>query len=714
MEDRVSLYPGRVKLEPVAGQTNVYDLTRADEPTQEGTPLSKASLLKDATAALYGLGTDAVPDEVLGALSKSIIGRAAAQDQNRVDVRLGAQALGSVVYLHEGSDMVPFYVAAHNYEPTLNGEGRTLLVRKDCYDKRAWNATASNVYDGSSIDSWLNGDYKVLFSSEFQAAMGTTTFKTAQGGGDASVKTLSRSVFLLSVSEMGESGAHFPLDGTALDADVINLLKIAGIGGTSCIWWTRSPYTDYTRDDIVHDFDTGGAANAHAVTQNDKGSRPAFTLPSDTVLSWIDDETGEIFPAETLSVTPSNVLGATVELPYAPAKVGDTFSTVRTDVGDKWALCNGDAISRSKNKALAALVADPGAFIISGDQVVAENFSGFRPYSIAVHDGLWVICGIKYGENAYPFGVLYTTDIFGEWTCSTVYVGDYDDRGDILYADGKWWATICSSESIYVFSASSPAGPWTKITVNDKTVHTKNVTSGPLLAYNEQTGRLAVAATHNGSSTFEYYADILNGTPADLWEFELINGNNAKICSFACTPSQEWAVGIQIGSSKPYVFFKSGDNGTWTDAELSTTPEYFNDMIFDGTYWVTTHRGGYIQYTQSPITAGSWAIKQLDGLGIISNVFRTGGYDMIYSGRTFYKSSDLVNWELVNIDMSTGNFSDDLVIAEDAGIWLAVPADLSFYSGANAVYNYNSVSNDGFNLPAVSIDGLYTYMRIKE
>lgn len=68
MQDRVSLYPGRVKLEPVAGQANLYDLTRADQPTQEGTPLNKANLLKDATAALLGLGTDAVPDDAFVAL----------------------------------------------------------------------------------------------------------------------------------------------------------------------------------------------------------------------------------------------------------------------------------------------------------------------------------------------------------------------------------------------------------------------------------------------------------------------------------------------------------------------------------------------------------------------------------------------------------------------------------------------------------------------
>ena len=69
MLDRVPLYPGRVKLTPVSGQENVYDMVRADQPTQEGTPLNKASLLKDATAALFDLGSSAVPDDMLNALA---------------------------------------------------------------------------------------------------------------------------------------------------------------------------------------------------------------------------------------------------------------------------------------------------------------------------------------------------------------------------------------------------------------------------------------------------------------------------------------------------------------------------------------------------------------------------------------------------------------------------------------------------------------------
>ena len=74
MQDRVPLYPGRVTLTPVSGQNNTYDMVRADQPTQEGTPLNKSSLLKDATSELYGLGADAVPDDVLKMIHGNLAG----------------------------------------------------------------------------------------------------------------------------------------------------------------------------------------------------------------------------------------------------------------------------------------------------------------------------------------------------------------------------------------------------------------------------------------------------------------------------------------------------------------------------------------------------------------------------------------------------------------------------------------------------------------
>ena len=89
MQDRVSLYPGRVKLVPVAGQENTYDMVRADSPTQEGTPLNKDSLLKDATAALFGLGADAVPDEVI-ALLNSLVKNAQTSADEKAKIQTGS------------------------------------------------------------------------------------------------------------------------------------------------------------------------------------------------------------------------------------------------------------------------------------------------------------------------------------------------------------------------------------------------------------------------------------------------------------------------------------------------------------------------------------------------------------------------------------------------------------------------------------------------
>lgn len=70
MQDRISLYPGRVKLTPVSGQDNVYDMTRHDNPTTEGTPLNKSTLLTDEVAETLGLEpATATPSQAINAVA---------------------------------------------------------------------------------------------------------------------------------------------------------------------------------------------------------------------------------------------------------------------------------------------------------------------------------------------------------------------------------------------------------------------------------------------------------------------------------------------------------------------------------------------------------------------------------------------------------------------------------------------------------------------
>ena len=57
MKNRESLYPGRVKLTPVDAANGIYDLTRADEPRDEGTPLNKKLLDFAVSACGVAAGT---------------------------------------------------------------------------------------------------------------------------------------------------------------------------------------------------------------------------------------------------------------------------------------------------------------------------------------------------------------------------------------------------------------------------------------------------------------------------------------------------------------------------------------------------------------------------------------------------------------------------------------------------------------------------------
>lgn len=69
MKNRVPKYPGRIELTDVlTGEKRLYDMTRADEPTEEGTPINKSTLLTDQTADRYGLDEDGTPDDAFAFL----------------------------------------------------------------------------------------------------------------------------------------------------------------------------------------------------------------------------------------------------------------------------------------------------------------------------------------------------------------------------------------------------------------------------------------------------------------------------------------------------------------------------------------------------------------------------------------------------------------------------------------------------------------------
>ena len=182
---------------------------------------------------------------------------------------------GAIIKLNEGGSPVEFYVSKHDYEPDLNGAGRTLVVRKDCYDIRAWHSSTVNAWASCSMRSWLNSTYKALLDADIQEAMSTTTYRYTPGNGSWSVGTRSDAVFLLSATELGKSESWFNVEGSALP--IASTLQVAYRNGSATNQWTRSPNTTGTYGAIFL-YSNGNANGISCAAIN--GSRPAFTLPS--------------------------------------------------------------------------------------------------------------------------------------------------------------------------------------------------------------------------------------------------------------------------------------------------------------------------------------------------------------------------------------------------------------------------------------------------
>ena len=242
--------------------------------TYNGSTVSALSVNGVAVLNVYGYGT-----WIVGAEDKTQNVVVDTVKQYSVSITLtrgtplSSITVGQFVKLNESGSPVEFYVAKHDYESGLNGAGRTLLVRKNVYDIRAWDAGNVNVYASSDINAWFNGTYKALFSSEVQTAMGTTKFYCTSDNDNYTVGTLERAVFALSVTELGESHPYANTEGSTLP--IASTLQIAYRNGSATTQWTRSPFKG---GPAALELSSSGSAFFRDCNDSN-GSRPAFTLP---------------------------------------------------------------------------------------------------------------------------------------------------------------------------------------------------------------------------------------------------------------------------------------------------------------------------------------------------------------------------------------------------------------------------------------------------
>ena len=333
MQDRVPLYPGRVTLTPVSGQANTYDLTRADQPTQEGTPLNKENLLKDATAALFGKTNAAVPDDILNLLSKSTLAQI---KEKYTKTTIGTLAVGKTITLNVSGTPKEFIVVHQGKPSSLYDDscGGTWLLMKDIYENRVWQSGNINKYESSDIHAYLNSTFLNLFDSNIKNAIKQVKIPYRKNGGSGGTDQsrangLPAKIFLLSGYEVGwttSDSGYFPVDGSKLDYFAArsggNSKRIANFNGSAALWWLRSPYTGNTYSVwLVHSdgsYISDRASSSH-------GIRPALILPS--TFAIYTDPSGNIYTEQEYEAKITDVLGNLISIPAGQIKDGVKIAT---------------------------------------------------------------------------------------------------------------------------------------------------------------------------------------------------------------------------------------------------------------------------------------------------------------------------------------------------------------------------------------------------
>lgn len=275
--DRVPTYPGRVRMTPVAGQANTYDMVRADDPIEPGTPINK--VLFDS------IGMDFV------ALQKSINDNLFALTQR---VSLSSIAVGGEIGLFENGVLTPFILLMKNYE----GSSRNLVIRKNCFSMAPMLVSGDDYYENCHIDKWLNEVYITYLDGLTQTALSAVTIDTGNAYG---AHTISRKAFLLSTSEYGLVPISSRYEGSTVSYFNSAERRIARYQGEPVKHYTRTIDSSAGVNDTNIVTATGDVALEKNPTTALIGIRPAFTLPNSLqVTIGVPDTSNTMATAEVI------------------------------------------------------------------------------------------------------------------------------------------------------------------------------------------------------------------------------------------------------------------------------------------------------------------------------------------------------------------------------------------------------------------------------
>lgn len=371
--------------------------------------------------------------------------------------------------------------------------------------------------------------------------------------------------------------------------------------------------------------------------------------------------------------------------------VGDIKTTVRTDLGEDWLLCNGSPISKANYPQLAATVS-PTPFLNQISDIA------YSIYGIEYGNGLWVACGTLSGAS-----YVFVSEDTLSWTIKKI--ADSFSAHQIRFANGKW---VCCGETqsqggVIIFVSDTPLGSWTKKVVASETVY-----HGLRIEYGNGTWCIYASGTSG------YYSRLYIAT-------DLLGSWTAKQCT---DNSYMWyqlrffnGVWVLVGSGYTSIYsakirYANDPNGTWNEVTLASNSSDAYDVGFYGSDWVVVGcagTSGCVFVSQS--IASGWSTYTRPSLSEIRSI-----------------SCDSGKWNAVGVYNSGAGKLSVLTTDTPTGEWAELVVDDAYGSNnqpsiksAQGVWvtTYKYVASKAVLcvltpcLPTLSTSGLYNYMRAK-
>lgn len=406
---------------------------------------------------------------------------------------------------------------------------------------------------------------------------------------------------------------------------------------------------------------TLNAANT-AVTEANKAANEAKKVAKETAdeinkgvndMLAVSDETKALYGLTPEDGIDDMFLKVDEELTALDPKVGDIMVSLRTDLGDKWLLTNGDSIDKSLYPELYNLFEDqivnvapfPSEASTVGDRVhyfngywvvpgrakfngteyaaifittdplnswtavkVASSTNG-RINDVHYHDGLWVAVG--YNSNTSDPAFYYARDPFGTWglwedtAMSSQYA--YQMR-EVYYIDGRWLAFGSQDASTIGYQTTDPTLAWTSLNLSNNG-----------FTYRDHAYHLAYANGlyvlggdwYTGSGTTEYPSVYYTEDPTSTWTQHTVTTEivEKQICSLAHGDGV-W-VALVATNEAIEIFTAAEVSGEWTRHSTalgrggSATVHYCN-----GLWYICI---GYSSGDSNPTYDGVWVATDPTG-----------------------------------------------------------------------------------------------------